>query len=131
MGERERYLNELYEVADKRDAASCKRAEEIGQLLRSSETDSKDAEAFIERKVAEAEAAVGALRAEMDADKYRMLPLSVIAKDYFGKSAAWLSQRLNGTPVRGRVYTLNAEQKDIFNMAVQDIARKIGSLHLA
>ena len=37
---------------------------------------------------------------------------------------------LNGTLVRGRSYTLNEEQKKIFNDATQDISLRIGSIHL-
>ncbi len=40
------------------------------------------------------------------------------------------SQRLNGSEVRGHVYTLNSEQKDIFNRAVQEIGQRISSLQL-
>lgn len=71
-----------------------------------------------------------ALRGQMGEDMHRLLPLKFIAQKYFGKSAAWLSQRVNGTKVRGRVYTLNDEQKRTFNAACQDIAREIGSFHL-
>ena len=38
-----------------------------------------------------------------------IIPLGYIAKKYFGKSTAWLSQRINGTKVRGKVYTLSKE----------------------
>ena len=55
----------------------------------------------------------------------------MIAQKYFGKSAAWLSQRLNGSEARGYVYTLNAEQKSIFNRAVKEIGQRISSLQLA
>ncbi|WP_363296203.1 DUF5053 domain-containing protein [uncultured Prevotella sp.] len=61
----------------------------------------------------------------------KLLPLRYIAQEYFGKSAAWLSQRLNGSEVRGHVYTLNSEQKEIFNRAVQEIGQRISSLQLA
>lgn len=61
-------------------------------------------------------------------DVYSILPISYIAKHYFGKSTAWLTQRINGNKVRGKVYTLNDEQKKIFNDAVQDVAKKIGSV---
>ena len=32
-----------------------------------------------------------------------IVSLKYIAKNYFGKSAAWLSQRINGSPVRGKI----------------------------
>lgn len=78
----------------------------------------------------EIEISVDNLRAQIAGETYRLLPLSYIAEHYFGKSVAWLSQRLNGTLVRGRSYTLNEEQKKIFNDATQDISLRIGSIHL-
>lgn len=35
-----------------------------------------------------------------------------------------------GSLVRGKTYTLNEEQKRIFNEALQDISLRIGALHL-
>ena len=71
-----------------------------------------------------------ALRKQIHGEDYNLLPMSYIAKHYFKKSAAWLCQRINGTPVRGKVYTLNDEQKKIFNHAVEEIGKRIGSLRL-
>lgn len=62
--------------------------------------------------------------------KYEILPISYIARNYFNKSTAWLYQRINGTKVRGRVYTLNEKEKSIFNDALQDIAKQISSLSI-
>lgn len=59
-----------------------------------------------------------------------LLPLSYIAKNYFGKSAAWLYQRINGNKVRGKVYTLNREEIDTFNRALKEIGNKISSLSI-
>ena len=85
---------------------------------------------FMDAGLTEIESDVNRLREQME-DKYSLLPIAYIARHYFGKSRAWLYQRLNGNEVRGKVYTLNAEQKNTFNNAVQDIARQIGSVHLA
>lgn len=57
-----------------------------------------------------------------------LIPISYIAKNYFGKSRAWLYQRINGYKVRGQVYTLNEKELEIFNRALKDIGNKIGSL---
>lgn len=54
------------------------------------------------------------LRAQIAGETYRLLPLSYIAEHYFGKSAAWLSQRLNGTLVHGRSYTPQRRAKEDF-----------------
>ncbi|MEL5894881.1 DUF5053 domain-containing protein [Bacteroides sp. GD17] len=59
-----------------------------------------------------------------------ILPLSYIAKNYFGKSAAWLYQRINGNKVRGKVYTLNHEEIATFNRALKEIGNKISSLSI-
>ena len=64
------------------------------------------------------------------AETYELLPISYIAKEYFGKTAAWLYQRLNGYKVRGKVYSLTDEEKNVFNRAVQDIAQRIGSVSI-
>lgn len=57
-----------------------------------------------------------------------IVSLSYIAKNYFGKSAAWLSQRINGSKVRGKIYTLNQKDVETLNYAIQDISKKLGSL---
>ena len=60
----------------------------------------------------------------------QLLPLAYIARNYFGKSASWLYQRINGYKVRGKVYTLNHEEIGIFNRALKEIGEKIGSLSI-
>ena len=63
-------------------------------------------------------------------DTYELLPLSYIAQHYFGKSRAWLYQRLNGYKVRGKVYRLNESEKQTFNRAIREVAQRIGSVQL-
>lgn len=60
-------------------------------------------------------------------DIINLVPLSYIAQTYFGKSRAWLYQRINGYKVRGKVYSLNDKEIEIFNRALKDIGTKIGS----
>lgn len=60
-----------------------------------------------------------------------LVPVSYIAKNYFGKSRAWLYQRINGYKVRGRVYSLNEKEVETFNRALKDISNKIGSLSVS
>ena len=71
------------------------------------------------------------LRRRMNEKVYKLTPWGYIAKEYFGKSAGWLSQRINGTPVRGQVYTLSAEQKETLNRALQEVGTLIGSYRFA
>ncbi|WP_299230269.1 DUF5053 domain-containing protein [uncultured Bacteroides sp.] len=63
-------------------------------------------------------------------DISQLVSLSYIAKKYFGKSRAWLYQRINGNKVRGKVYTFNEREKKIFNDAIQDIANRISSVYI-
>ena len=85
---------------------------------------------FITKGVGQVAEELESIRHQLEADEYKLLPLSYIATHYFGKSKAWLYQRVNGLKVRGRRYTLNEEQRAIFNDAVQDISRRIGSISI-
>ena len=60
-----------------------------------------------------------------------VVSLKYIAEHYFGKSASWLYQRINGNTVRGRVYRLKPAELDTFNGALRDIGMKIGSMQLS
>ncbi len=72
-----------------------------------------------------------------DIVKYQMgnvsnyLSMSYIAKQYFGKTRAWLYQRINGHSVNGKPCRFTEEEKATFNRALQDISKEIGSLHIA
>lgn len=57
-----------------------------------------------------------------------IIPIAYIARTYFGKSTAWLQQRLYGYKVRGKVYKLSDKDLCTFNNALQDISKRIGSL---
>ena len=126
-------LAELKPLMSKFDKESETRRDEIAAWFKEHKDEPGVEEAFnnfMDAGLTEIESDVNRLREQME-DKYSLLPIAYIARHYFGKSRAWLCQRLNGNEVRGKVYTLNAEQKNTFNNAVQDIARQIGSVHLA
>ncbi len=118
---------------DKSDAQSEARRNEIADWLKEHRTpETEEAfRQFMERGLARIKAEAENLRQQIADEDYKLLPLSYIAKRYFGKSHAWLSQRINGTKVRGKVYTLNQEQKEVFNGAMQDLSRFYGSFRLA
>lgn len=126
-------LKEYASLAGKEDEKSETRKTEILNYIKShaDDSDREEAKAFINQKMEQLQSEVLTLRDQLAEDDYKLLPLRYIAQKYFGKSAAWLSQRLNGSEVRGHVYTLNAEQKSIFNRAVQEIGQRISSLQLA
>lgn len=126
-------FNELKSLMGKTDKASGERRDEISLWLKENSANEEVKEAynrFMTEGLAEVKSGVDKLREQIDS-RYDLLPISYIAQHYFGKSKAWLYQRLNGNKVRGKVYTLNDEQKDIFNSAVKDIARQIGSVQLS
>lgn len=133
MTETEVKLKELKELMKKNDEQSASRREEIALWLK--EHKSPEVEQafhdFMEDGLADIQTEIDDIRHQISDEDYKLLPLSYIAKRYFGKSHAWLSQRINGTKVRGQVYTLNEEQKAIFNAAMQDLSRKFGSFHIA
>lgn len=59
------------------------------------------------------------------------ISISKFAEVYFGKSASWLHQRINGNVVHGKPCQFTDEEIDIFNQALQDISKKIGSLNIS
>lgn len=71
------------------------------------------------------------MRKQIDDELYKLIPWSYIARTYFHKEPSWLHQRINGSPVRGKVYTLNEEQKQTLNRALADVGQKIGSYRFA
>ena len=52
------------------------------------------------------------------------ISISKFAEVYFGKSASWLHQRINGNVVHGKPCRFTEEEVDIFNQALQDISKK-------
>ena len=126
-------LKEYASLAGKEDEKSEARKIEILNYIKlnADDSDREEAKAFISQKMEQLQSEVLTLREQLAEEDYKLLPLRYIAQEYFGKSAAWLSQRLNGSEVRGHIYTLNSEQKEIFNRAVKEIGQRISSLQLA
>ena len=125
-------LKEYASLAGKEDEKSEARKIEILNYIKlnADDSDREEAKAFISQKMEQLQSEVLTLREQLAEEDYKLLPLRYIAQEYFGKSAAWLSQRINGSEVRGHIYTLNSEQKDIFNRAVKEIGQRISSLQL-
>ena len=133
MNNAKELLNELKKLIGKTDEKSEKRRAEIAEWFQENNTPENVElfQNFVADGLDNIRAEVANIRREIKDEDYRLLPLSYIANRYFKKSSAWLSQRINGTPVRGKVYTLSSEQKNIFNNAVKEIGQKIGSFRLA
>lgn len=132
MNEATALLNEYKALTGNTDEKSMKRKDEILARLSEINSDEVKAEAkeMTDKALNEIESDLKNIRSQIAGD-YDILPLAYIAKHYFGKSRAWLYQRINGYKVGGREYTLNAEQKATFNAALQDLAKRIGSVSIA
>lgn len=133
MDKIKKLMAEYSQLAGNNDEASVKRMEEIHAWIKNNATEEqkKFVADFVAKRVAKAKIELECLRAQMGEANYKLLPISYIAKEYFHKSAAWLLQRLNGYEVRGQVYSLNSEQKEIFNRAVKDISQQLANMKLA
>lgn len=133
MENAKKLIKELGVLMTKMDAKSAERRDEIAAWFKEHNTPENTAllDEFLDNGLSNLQVEVDDIRHMIDDEDYRLLPLSYIARKYFGKSQSWLSQRINGTRVRGRVYTLNAEQKETFNHAMQDLSDFFGSFRLA
>lgn len=132
MEDIKRILEELKSLMARDDEQSAARRDEIIMWIKNHRCGEVD-EAFKEFMtdgLDDIAAEIQDIRRRISDEDYRLLPISYIAEKYFGKSPSWLSQRINGTKVRGKVYTLNEEQKEIFNQAMQDLAKFYGSFRL-
>lgn len=132
MKEVEQKLEELKSCIGKTDKESRQKFEELTAYFESNDSEEvkQTLTELLDNGLAETEQEINTLKQQME-EVYDILPLSYIAKHYFKKSRAWLYQRLNGYPVKGKVYSLNEEEKKIFNAAIQDLAKRIGSVHLS
>lgn len=59
-----------------------------------------------------------------------VISIAYIAKNYFNKSRAWLHQRIKGNIVNGKAARFTDNEMDTLNFALQDISKRIASLHL-
>lgn len=57
--------------------------------------------------------------------------LSYIAKTYFGKSRAWLMQKVNGNTVNGKKAAFTPDESQRMRQALQDLSNKLSKAALA
>ena len=62
---------------------------------------------------------------EAIADIRISISLGDIARRYFGKSAAWFYQRLNGTTVNGKPAEFKEEERQLLKGALLDLSDRI------
>lgn len=137
MEEIRKVMEEFKSLAELSDAVSESRKDELVEwLVAHKEGHEEEIDAFLEKWLCDMETDVEdikqqALREQINDKAYKLIPWSYIAKEYFGKSVSWLTQRINGYTVRGKVYTLNEEQKATLNRALAEIGKFIGSYRVA
>lgn len=59
-----------------------------------------------------------------------MVSMSYIASHYFGKSRAWLYQRINGNMINGKPAQFTKEELEELDRAIKDVSRQLGSVSL-
>lgn len=134
----EELLKELQEMSALKDDASLKKAKEIRAKYNSPE-EKEFIVRYMNGELKCIENEIEAVDAKLDRmlsikeqvkEISEIVSLKYIAKNYFGKSASWLSQRINGSPVRGKIYFLKESELNILNAALQDIGKKLGSFSI-
>lgn len=91
----------------------------------------KDFNTFYEETVADLKGKV--LRIGIKQKLSPILPMistAYIAKNYFGKTASWFSQRLNGSKVNGKQAAFTDEEIMRIEEALSDISRKLAAVKL-
>ena len=58
----------------------------------------------------------------------KALSLSYIAEKYFGKSRAWLMQKVNGNIVHGKRKTFTDSERETFREALKDLSEKMSAV---
>ena len=56
------------------------------------------------------------------------ISFAYIAKHYFGKSQSWLTQRLNGSKVNGKIARFNKSELIQLQNAIHDLGRKLSAI---
>ena len=67
------------------------------------------------------------IRAKMG-EMAKALSLSYIAQKYFGKSRAWLMQKVNGNTVNGKAAAFTESERQQFREALQDLSKRISAV---
>ncbi len=77
--------------------------------------------------VAEAETIVArdALR-----DVLPAISVAYIARNYFGRSRAWLTQRINGNAINGKRATFTPEELQTMRAALRDLSGRLAAVEL-
>lgn len=122
--------NKIKALAVRRRGADASTIKEIDrEMLRLEEENPEEYRVALERLIKESSDRIDEITlSEKLGDVAKIISMSYVAREYFGKSRSWLSHRLNGDTVNGKPCRLNKEQMQEFKKALADIANKIGSI---
>ena len=59
------------------------------------------------------------------------LSFSYIAQKYFGKSRAWLMQKVNGNKIHGKTVTFTDDERRQFREALEDLSKKMSEVAMS
>ena len=122
-------------MGGKNEAEFRKQADFIRENF-TSESEEKEIDAFIEACLKESSDKTEKLIQQAETILVRqqlkeisgIVSMSYISEKYFGKSRTWLYQKINGNIKNGKPVKFTGEEIKTFNLALQDISRKIGSV---
>ncbi len=58
----------------------------------------------------------------------KIVSMSYIAQNYFGKTRSWLAHKLNGDIVNGKESSFTDEELSTLKLALSDLSKKLGSI---
>ncbi|MDR1718447.1 MAG: DUF5053 domain-containing protein [Prevotella sp.] len=132
MNQIEKYLAEWHTLETEEDYANFDKKIKAEQAARSEEEKEEISRQFEEgmhRAIGEAKELIDFLKIRRQLEP--VLPyvsLSMIAKEYFGKSRNWLYQKLNGNMVNGKPAYFTDDEKLKLKYAIDDITKKFQSV---
>lgn len=121
----------IKELAARRRTATTEeeRAEVAAEMAR---LQAEDPEAYcraLEHLIGEAAGRVEELTmAQRMGEMAHVVSMSYVARKYFGKTRAWLSQKMNGNVVNGKPAAFTSEERAVLKAALADISEVLGSV---
>ncbi len=121
----------IKELAARRRAATTEeqRTEVAAEMDRLQQQDPEAYCRALENLIREAGEQVEELTmAQRMGEMAKVVSMSYVARKYFGKTRAWLSQKMNGNTVNGRPAAFTSEERAVLKSALADISRELGSV---
>lgn len=121
----------IKELAARRRTAATEeeRAEVAAEMARLQAADPEAYCRALESLIGEAAGRVEELTmAQRMGEMAHVVSMSYVARKYFGKTRAWLSQKMNGNVVNGKPAAFTSEERAVLKAALADISKELGSV---